>query len=87
MELDYTSSANSDGFDIHAQEGRSGLCELNKTIKKHSDETDQLKQSGIYYQPFGRKEPFVVRSTEAIQELCEAPQLSQAAVYGDVCVI
>ncbi|KAG6990988.1 cytochrome P450 [Physcia stellaris] len=41
-------------------------------------------QSGTYYQPFGRKTALVIRSTEAIQELCEAPQLSQAAAYGDI---
>ena len=28
----------------------------------------------------------MIQSPEAIQELCEAPQLSQAAVYGDVGV-
>ena len=55
----------------------------------NSDETniakiDKPQQSGVYYKPFFRKEPVIVRSPEAIQELCEAPQLSQRAVYADV---
>jgi len=47
---------------------------------------NKSKRSGIYYKPFGRRESFVVRSPEEIQELCEAPQLSQRAAYADVCV-
>ena len=48
-------------------------------------EAKEYQRSGIYYKPFGRKEPVVVRSPKAIQELCEAIQLSQRAVYSDVC--
>lgn len=44
----------------------------------------EYKRSGIYYKPFGRKEPVIIRSPEAIQELCEASELSQRAVYADV---
>lgn len=47
--------------------------------KAHKD-----KRSGIYYKPFGRKEPVIIRSPEAIQELSEASDLSQRAVYADV---
>ncbi|MCJ1454854.1 hypothetical protein MMC28_005207 [Mycoblastus sanguinarius] len=50
----------------------------------HNEKANESKQSGIYYNPFGRKEPVVVRSPKAIQELCEAPQLSQRAVYADM---
>jgi hypothetical protein len=42
------------------------------------------KRSGIYYNPFGRKEPVIIRSPEAIHELSEASDLSQRAVYADV---
>ena len=87
LELDNRSSAQSKGSRNNCQEGHPGLCEANTTIKiKCSEKANRLKQSGIYYTPFGRKEPVLIRSVEAIQELCEAPQLSQAAVYGDVCV-
>ena len=34
--------------------------------------------------PFGRKEPVIIRSPDAIQELSEAAELSQRAVYADV---
>ena len=43
------------------------------------------KRSGIYYVPFRRHGPVIIRSPEAIQELSEAPELSQRAVYADVC--
>ena len=42
------------------------------------------KQSGIYYKPFLRREPVIIRSPDAMQELSEAPELSQRAVYADV---
>lgn len=42
-------------------------------------------RSGVYYKPFGRKEVVLIRSPDAMQELSEAPDLSQRAVYADVC--
>ncbi|KAL8824242.1 MAG: hypothetical protein Q9191_005190 [Dirinaria sp. TL-2023a] len=47
-------------------------------------DADQPERSRQYYQPFLRREPYLVRSVEDIQELCEASELSQAAVYGDI---
>lgn len=66
------------------------LCWMKDLVQRArilgSDYTKVIRdfQSGIYYKPFGRKEPLVVRSPAAIQELCEAPQLSQRAVYADI---
>ena len=59
------------------------LCEstLNLPLRVASDSD---KRSGIYYKPFGRQEPVIIRSPDAIQELSEAPELSQRAVYSDV---
>ena len=45
---------------------------------------DNSKRSGVYYKPFWRKEPVVIWSLDAMQELSEAPELSQRAVYADV---
>ena len=45
---------------------------------------DYSKRSGIYYKPFGRKEPVVIRNPDAMQELSESHALSQRAVYADV---
>ncbi|MCJ1461139.1 hypothetical protein MMC28_011521 [Mycoblastus sanguinarius] len=41
-------------------------------------------QSGHYYIPFARKTPVIIRSPEHIQELSEAQELSQRAVYADI---
>lgn len=50
----------------------------------NGDRADFLKQSGVFYNPLGGKPPVIIRSPEAMQELSEAPQLSQRAVYSDV---
>lgn len=42
------------------------------------------QRSGIYYNPFKRAEPVIIRSPDAMQELSEATELSQRAVYADV---
>ena len=34
--------------------------------------------------PFGRKQPVIIRSPDAIHELSEASELSQRAVYAEV---
>ncbi|KAL9034573.1 MAG: hypothetical protein Q9180_005329 [Flavoplaca navasiana] len=41
-------------------------------------------RSGVYYIPFKRASPIIIRSPEAMLELSEAPQLSQRAVYADI---
>lgn len=46
---------------------------------------DNSQRSGVYYLPFGQKDPVVIRSQDVLQELSEAPELSQRAVYADVC--
>ena len=46
--------------------------------------TYNRQRSGTFYMPFGRKEPVIIRSPDAIQELSEAAELSQRAVYADV---
>lgn len=56
-------------------------------MRKEAQKLIIPKQSGIYYKPFGRREPVIIRSLEAIQELCEASQLFQRAVYADVCYL
>ncbi|KAL8871900.1 MAG: hypothetical protein Q9174_002369 [Haloplaca sp. 1 TL-2023] len=45
---------------------------------------DRAKRSGVYYNPFQAPNCVIVRSSKAIQELCEAPHLSQKAVYSDI---
>ena len=45
---------------------------------------DSGKRAGIYYKPFWRKEPVIIRNPDAMQELSESPALSQRAVYADV---
>jgi len=42
------------------------------------------QRSGIYYNPFRRAKPVIIRSPDAMQELSEAAELSQRAVYADV---
>ena len=44
------------------------------------------KKAGRYYIPWSRKSPIIVRSPDHMQELSEAPELSQRAVYADVSV-
>ncbi|CAD6592998.1 MAG: hypothetical protein ASARMPREDX12_006647 [Alectoria sarmentosa] len=39
---------------------------------------------GVYYKPFGRQEPVIIRSPDALEELSEASELSQRAVYADI---
>ena len=45
---------------------------------------DTEERHGVYYKPFGRQEPVIIRSPDAMEELSEAPELSQRAVYADV---
>jgi len=42
------------------------------------------QRSGTYYNPFRRAKPVIIRSPDAMQELSEAAELSQRAVYADV---
>lgn len=41
--------------------------------------------SGRYYIPWNRQSLVIIRSPDHMQELSEAPELSQRAVYADVC--
>ncbi|KAL8700750.1 MAG: hypothetical protein Q9201_005278 [Fulgogasparrea decipioides] len=55
-----------------------------RSTKAQNSAANILKRSGSYYNPFKKPSFVVVRSQQAIQELCEAPQLSQRAVYSDI---
>ena len=40
--------------------------------------------SGRYYKPWGSQDVVVITSVDHFRELCDAPQLSQRAVYSDI---
>lgn len=63
-------------------EWASAFMSFAKRVKK----VIQDYRSGVYYKPFGRKELVIIKSPDAMQELSEAPELSQRAVYADVCL-
>ena len=52
------------------------------------DLSDRLQRSGKYYKPWNSsKRVVIVTGKKQIMELSETPDLSQRAVYADVCTI